>query len=121
MKNRLLNKEYKKLHTNRSHFITSVLFPIIAFVFVFGLFFYGINTATSSSNAASLDSLKTALSHDILHCYASTGAYPKDLNQIEEDYGLTYNKENIHISYTYLGPNTYPDYEISLKEVTKDE
>ena len=68
---------------------------------------------TNSFSQANLEHEKTilqdALNRSITQCYALEGSYPFKLSYLEDNYGLTYNKEHFYIDYQYIGANLRPD------------
>lgn len=73
------------------------------------LLVYGSVSASSSEDRQSLTTLETALNRDIIHCYATTGAYPESLSYIEEHYALTYDREKYTIDYQPIAKNIMPE------------
>ena len=53
--------------------------------------------------------LQNALDRTIIQCYALEGTYPFSISYLEENYGLTYNKEHFFVDYQYIGDNLRPD------------
>lgn len=95
----------------------SVVIPLVSFIFIFGLFYYGINEVNAASDRQILDSLKTAVHRDIVHCYATEGEYPPSIEYIEEKYGLTYDHSRFVIDYQVVGTNILP--EVTVLEVKR--
>lgn len=93
----------------------SLIIPFVSFVIIFGLFFYGITQVSEANDREILESLKTTVNRDIVHCYASEGMYPPSLSYLEENYGLTYDHDKFYISYEPVGVNVLP--EVTVMEV----
>ena len=53
--------------------------------------------------------LEKAIDRSITQCYALEGVYPDNLAYLEQEYGLTYNKEHFFVDYQYIGSNLRPD------------
>ena len=54
-------------------------------------------------------SIKDTISERALQCYVIEGAYPESLSYLEENYGLTVNKEDFKIVYAPYAENMPPD------------
>lgn len=79
---------------------------LIALLLGFSLFagFMTDNNATREKEI-----LQNAIDRSITQCYALEGVYPDNLEYLETEYGLTYNKEHFFVDYTYIGSNLRPD------------
>lgn len=88
--------------------ITSYL-PIALLLVVLILFGIAANNIYASNEGRQKDILERALNRSITQCYAIEGAYPSSLAYLEENYGLTYNKNQFFIDYQYIGSNLRPD------------
>ncbi len=64
------------------------------------------------------ESLETALTRNITHCYAVEGFYPPSLDYMEEHYGLTYDKELFFVDYQPIGSNMRPNVTIILRKAS---
>ena len=63
-----------------------------------------------NSNAAEQEAiLGKAVERSITECYALEGAYPPDIANLSEHYGLTYDQTQYFIDYQYIGSNLRPD------------
>ncbi len=83
--------------------------PILLLVIVLAIFI-GFSDSFSSSNIEhEREVLENALERSITQCYALEGTYPTDLAYLQENYGLTYNKDHFYIDYQYIGGNLRPD------------
>lgn len=88
------------------------LLAIVFFVFIFGFFIYGINSAEKSSAAESKNVLEENLHKAVVSCYSLEGAYPSSVQYLEDHYGLTYDKEKYAIGYVCFASNIMPDMQI---------
>lgn len=106
-----------RLKKTKKNIAVSLIFPFVTFVVIFGLFYYGITQISSANNRQELESLQTTIHRDIVHCYASEGVYPPNLEYIEDNYGLTYDHNKYYIEYQPVGVNVLPD--VTVMEVSK--
>lgn len=92
---------------NRQHsvkpvmIITGMLLIVLAFAIC-------ISITASGNRQRQKNYLESALRRDITYCYATTGAYPDNLDTIETKYGLVYDKSRFYIDYKIMGKNIYP-------------
>lgn len=49
-------------------------------------------------------------------CYAQEGAYPKDLQYLEDNYGLIINEDKYYYYYDLFASNIMPDIKVSAKK-----
>ena len=84
-------------------------FPILLLALVLFAFILFSDTFRDSNLKQERDILQKALDRNITQCYALEGSYPSSLHYLEENYGLTYNKEHFFIDYQYIGGNLRPD------------
>lgn len=83
--------------------------PLILFIIIGSLFISGVASVSETTLAKQKESLETALHRSISQCYAVEGIYPPTLSYIEENYGLTYDKELFHVDYQPFSSNIFPD------------
>ena len=77
-------------------------------VLVLGLFVCGLNFIGESAGKAAKDTLEQAVAQDVTYCYAMEGSYPESIEYLEENYGLTYDKDRFYIGYRLQGSNIKP-------------
>lgn len=79
-------------------------------LFFFLLFFlFGIQSVEHSTTSEQLASLKRTIQKNIVHCYATEGTYPPNLDYLKEHYGLSYNETLFFVDYISIGSNIMPD------------
>jgi hypothetical protein len=88
-----------------------IVCPVLLLVFLLGL-----SSIHDSTLQKQQESLETALSRDITHCYAVEGYYPPSLAYIEEHYGLTYDKDLFFVDYQPVGTNIRPSVTVLLRK-----
>ncbi|MBR0385346.1 MAG: hypothetical protein IJI05_02210 [Erysipelotrichaceae bacterium] len=54
-----------------------------------------------------------------LQCYAVEGAYPPSLEYLEENYGLSLNKEDYYIHYEIFADNVPPEVRVTYRKREK--
>lgn len=83
--------------------------PLILFIVIGALFVNGVASVSETTLTKQRESLETALHRSISQCYAVEGIYPPSLSYIEENYGLTYDKELFYVDYRPFSSNIFPD------------
>lgn len=81
---------------------------LISVITIILLFAVCIGITSSGNRQRQRTYLENALRRDITYCYATTGAYPDNLDTIESKYGLVYDKNRFYIDYKIMGKNIYP-------------
>ena len=79
---------------------------IIAFVFL-------INNITGKGNGRELEIVRDAVKNAALTCYAVEGTYPAELEYLQENYHLSYNKERYIVYYDAFASNLMPDIKVA--------
>ena len=101
-------------HDNSRNYIKHIA-SMILFAALFVLFFFGISNISDQSDKKQSESLETAISRGVAHCYATNGYYPEDLSYLIEHYGILYDSDKYFIDYTVLGENIFPEITIIEK------
>lgn len=112
MANRFTTKKEYLIRLPRIRLIYIVC-PILLLVFLFGL-----SSIHDTTLQKQQESLETALTRDITHCYAVEGYYPPSLEYIEEHYGLTYDKDLFFVDYRPVGSNMRPSVTVILRKAS---
>lgn len=103
-----MRNRFDKSHGDRIRNIIYTL-PLILFIIIGVLFINGVSSVSETTLAKQKESLETVLHRSISQCYAVEGIYPPSLSYIEENYGLTYDKELFHVDYQPFSSNIFPD------------
>lgn len=90
----------------------SVSLPIIIFFVILGVFMYGVSSISNTAADEEKNNLERALQKDIVHCYAVEGIYPPTLIYLEDNYGLTYDKDRFLVDYQVVGSNLMPSFSV---------
>lgn len=83
--------------------------PIILLAFVLIAFSIFAGSMSKTNVTQEKEILEKAIDRSITQCYALEGVYPDNLAYLEQEYGLTYNKEHFFVDYQYIGSNLRPD------------
>lgn len=83
--------------------------PVLLLAVMLAVFYFSASSLEESNGSRQRELLENALERSITQCYALEGSYPSSLSYLEENYGLTYDKEHYYIDYQYIGSNLRPD------------
>ena len=59
--------------------------------------------------------MKQAITSSARQCYIVEGVYPEDLAYLEENYGLTINKDDYYVTYDAFAQNLPPTVRVTLR------
>lgn len=96
-------------HNFKNKMMDSINFSLAIFFAVLFLFLFSVSFISQTSEAEQKNNLERALNRSIVNCYAVEGVYPSSLSYIEENYGITYDKNKFFVDYQVLGSNLMPD------------
>lgn len=85
---------------------------VILAIIVAGIVFHAALTTTDEDIAAREASIKQTVQERALQCYVIENAYPESLTYLEENYGLTVNKEDYLIVYELYAENQPPQIKV---------
>lgn len=95
-------------HKKQDSRFKGILGPILTFMLVFALFYYGISSLGSSADHQEQFGAEQAIRRSAVHCYATQGFYPPSITYLEEHYGLQLNREKYTFVYEVIGDNIMP-------------
>ena len=85
-----------------------ILFPVLFLISVGLVFALGLNLASEETLSKEQTALEQALEQGAVRTYALTGHYPESLNELLEDYHITYDHSRFVVDYTPNGSNLLP-------------
>ena len=59
--------------------------------------------------------IRTAVQRSALQCYAVEGAYPPDLQYLEDNYGLQVNRQDFYVTYEAFASNLPPTIRVTRR------
>ncbi len=68
------------------------------------------------SLASGLQIARSAVERSVMHCYALEGAYPPDLDYLEQNYGLIVDRNQYSYLYEVVGENIHPIIDVQRLE-----
>lgn len=88
---------------------------VLIFVLIIGLFYVGIQSFSTKTDAQQKESLENTIRQSAIQCYSIEGYYPESLTYLEEHYAISFDKEKYFVDYQPIGANLMPDITIIQK------
>ena len=88
--------------------IREVLFPLVLFACISVITVFATSYFEKMSNMQNIDMLRQSAKKAIVQCYAIEGAYPPNVEYLEENYGLEYNHDKYFVDYEIYASNLMP-------------
>ena len=85
-----------------------MVFSLAFFIALFFFFLFATGSLSAGNTERQKESLLNAINKDIVYHYATVGSYPVSLEEIEETYHLTYDKNVFYVDYDVRGENIMP-------------
>ncbi|MDO5291216.1 MAG: hypothetical protein Q4F05_00570 [bacterium] len=89
-------------------FIIRAVLPFIALLFVIMILLKGFTYFESINQVQSKELLEQSVRRATVECYAVEGAYPITLEYLEENYGISYDKNKYEVEYGCWSSNQMP-------------
>lgn len=101
--------------------LRNIMISLLLFIGITGGFLVLSRRLADNTDTRELQTLTTAIHHNITQCYALEGAYPEDLQYLKEHYGLFYNEDKYIVHYQALGENLLPNVTVIAREGGADD
>lgn len=101
------------MYTDKKH--GHVLIVIAILLVLLAGIVWRVKASQNSYRQQILDSIRKNVMDSALQCYVVEGAYPPSLKYLEENYGLTLNKEDYYIHYEIFAENVPPDVRVTYR------
>ena len=79
-----------------------------------------IRHSAADESSERIRSIRDTINERTLQCYVIEGAYPESLEYLEENYGLTVNRQEYKIVYTPYAENLPPDVQVISRDAQKE-
>ena len=96
-------------NVKRKHKNISLVIVLLFLVISLTVFLVSADNIARGNQSKETEILTSAIDRSLTQCYALEGAYPSSLLYLEENYGLTYDKNHYYIDYLFIGSNLRPD------------
>lgn len=99
-----------KIYKSKSTFTIAIKLAIIVVLAVFIIYavWYMADALERSQNEEALMATENAIVKSAVQCYAIEGQYPSGLEYLEENYGLSLDRERYIYHYESVGANMVP-------------
>ncbi len=87
----------------------STVLAVLLFVLVVSISVYSARTISQDVTQQQKEIINNAVTRSAVQCYAIEGAYPIDIEYLEDNYSLRYDDENFVVHYSYVGGNLLPE------------
>lgn len=91
----------KAAHRGLLPLLLTLLFPL--------LFFLAVVHMEQRVSRETLDMAEKGIRRAALQCYALEGAYPQNVDDLKERYGVSVDEKRFRVDYIYIGSNLMPD------------
>ncbi|MDR0936890.1 MAG: hypothetical protein LBM98_09435 [Oscillospiraceae bacterium] len=98
--------------TQRKHNATRTALQFALAAVVLCLFLYAVSFVSAHADREQLEATRRAVNTALVSCYAIEGAYPQNIEYLEENYGLLVDSKRFYIQYTVLGSNVMPSFTV---------
>lgn len=102
------------IYKTKSSLNTGIKLIVIAVLVAFIIYavWYMADTLARSQNEEALAATKKAIVKSAVQCYALEGQYPTGIKYLEDNYGLTLDREKYIYHYESIGANMVPDVKV---------
>ncbi len=88
----------------------SIFFAVIIFALI-----YAFGSIGDVNSEQEIETLANAITRSSIHCYVLEGAYPPDIEYMEENYGLNVDEDRFIVHYDIFATNIMPEITIIKK------
>lgn len=106
---------------SRSRSVLQKFLYVLIFCGILCIFLSGLSSVSRITSHSEEESLRKSILQSAVHCYATQGFYPDSMDYLEENYGISYDKEKYLVSYEAFGSNMMPDITVFSNNSKKGE
>ena len=88
----------------RGYLLSAALFLAVIVIFGYGVFFF-----SGKAKAEGSETLRKAIAHASVQCYAIEGRYPPSVDYLVENYGIQIDEKRYSVFYDGFASNVMPD------------
>ncbi|MDD5017287.1 MAG: hypothetical protein PHO15_04205 [Eubacteriales bacterium] len=100
--------------------LVSIIVAILIIASAGAVIFFGVADYSDSYSKNRVDDIRETVLGYVAQCYALEGAYPPDLNYLEQNYGLQLNEDKYIYHYEMFATNILPDVQVFAIERASD-
>ena len=97
--------------------LKAVLFPLLL-VAILSFFLSALSNLNDGRGQEDKKQLESALTRAAVACYAVEGAYPPNVQYLEDNYGIQINKTLYTVKYEVIASNLMPDITVMRRLMT---
>lgn len=94
--------------------ITAALSALL-FILIIAWLAVSSGNASDAARSSRSDALRKSVINGAAMCYSIEGEYPRELEYIEENYGVRIDRERYTVHYEYFGANIAPSVTVTEK------
>lgn len=79
------------------------------------MLWFGMKNNSAADERYMLNSIGDSVKSAAVLCYSTEGAYPEGLQYLEDNYGITYNKDEYIVHYSSMGANMPPSVTVTKR------
>lgn len=88
----------------------------VALMLLYAFYFYNsVENVQAAGEEEKFSILADAVLRSAVQCYAIEGFYPPNIEYLEDNYGLIYDRDKYVVSYSIFASNIMPDVEVYFK------
>ncbi len=97
------------MKTKKQGLLKRVLPAVLAFILLPTVLILASDNLSERSASESLDLFEQSIRRATVQCYAIEGFYPEEITYIEDNYGISIDRERYMVDYQYIASNLMPD------------
>lgn len=98
--------------------VSGYVLSVLAFIAVIVVFGAGMLFFARKADAEGAQTLKKGIQRASVQCYAIEGRYPPNVAYLEENYGISIDRERYNVFYSGFASNIIPD--ITVNKIEKE-
>lgn len=91
---------------------TTMIVPMLLFVVAIGILVKGIFYLDYVNDMQNVDLVRQSVKRAAVECYAIEGAYPADVEYLEDNYGVVIDHDKYYVEMEGFASNIMPDIEV---------
>lgn len=104
---------YSDIKKSKMPIIIAIIFTVLLCI---ALIAFAYSKSRTDLRDESIAAIKSAVEKTALQCYAVEGAFPENIEYLEENYGLMVNRDDYYIVYEAFASNMMPDVKVVQKK-----
>lgn len=102
----------ENIFKSKYNFMGQAILSIVLFFLMLVLFLFLTGETEKISAEEECKLLAESIERNVMQCYVLEGRYPDSIEYLEENYGVTYDKNVYRVDYIIYGSNMKPEIDI---------